>query len=127
MKIHSKLKTMNMKKLTMGLITAFLFLSFIPVQLKAVTETNKVSLATTKTVESKDVSVLIARVEKISAMDRSTMTSSEKKELRKELRSIKNDLKESSKNSANVTTSSGGIYLSVGAIIIIILLLILLL
>ena len=111
----------------MSLMTAFLFLSFIPVQLKAVTETNKVSLATTKTVESKDVSVLIARVEKISAMDRSTMTSSEKKELRKELRSIKNDLKESSKNSANVTTSSGGIYLSVGAIIIIILLLILLL
>ncbi len=57
------------------------------------------------------------RLEEIKAMDKSEMTRAEKKELRKEVRSIKADLK----------ASNNGVYLSVGAIIIIILLLILLL
>jgi hypothetical protein len=50
-------------------------------------------------------------------MDKSTLTASEKKSLRKELRSLKHEMK----------SSSQGVYLSVGAIIIIILLLILIL
>jgi hypothetical protein len=63
-----------------------------------------------------EVQVLINRVEEIKAMDFSTLTSAEKKNLKKELRTIKSELK--------VVT---GVYLSIGAIIIIILLLLLLL
>ena len=59
-----------------------------------------------------------ARVKEIKAMDRSQLTSSERKELRKELVSMKKEAK---------AATGGGVYLSVGAIIIIILVLILIL
>jgi hypothetical protein len=65
-----------------------------------------------------EVQRMYDRLEEIKAMDKSEMTRAEKKELRKEVRAIKSDLKAS---------GNGGIYLSVGAIIIIVLLLILLL
>lgn len=57
------------------------------------------------------------RVEEIKSLDRSTLTSQDRKELRNELSSLKKEAK----------AMSGGVYLSVGAIIIIILLLILIL
>jgi hypothetical protein len=57
-------------------------------------------------------------------MDMSTLSSSEKKELRKEVRAIKI---ESKANSKYVEGGHGGIYLSAGAVIMLILLLILLL
>jgi len=60
---------------------------------------------------------LLQRLEIIKGMDKSEMTRLEKKNLRKEVREIKKELK----------AISGGVYLSVGAIIIVILLLILLL
>jgi hypothetical protein len=56
------------------------------------------------------------RLEEIKSMDKSTMTKSEKKALRGEVRAIKKELK----------AISGGVYLSVGAILLIALLLILL-
>ena len=115
-----------MRKLTMSVITAFSLLLIVPTQLKA--ESSPVPVATTSTVKSTDMNVIIARVEAIKAMDRSEMSSLEKKELRKELRAIKSDLKETSKSDANAAAvNNGGVYLSVGAIIIIILLLILIL
>lgn len=64
-----------------------------------------------------EVKVMYDRLEEIKNMDKSEMTRSEKKELRKEVRSIKSELR----------STGNGVYLSVGAIIIIILLLILLL
>jgi uncharacterized membrane protein YidH (DUF202 family) len=60
---------------------------------------------------------LLHRLEIIKGMDKSEMTRLEKKNLRKEVREIKKELK----------PISGGVYLSVGAILIIVLLLILLL
>jgi hypothetical protein len=60
---------------------------------------------------------MILRLEEIKSMDKSNLNATEKKSLRKEVRAIRHDLRE----------SSGGLYLSVGAIIIIILLLIILL
>ncbi|WP_432709217.1 hypothetical protein [Pedobacter sp.] len=57
------------------------------------------------------------RVEQIRAMDKSDLSRAEKKELRKELKELKNQAR----------AMNGGVYLSVGAIIIIILLLILIL
>ena len=61
---------------------------------------------------------IIARVNEIKAMDKSNLNHVEKKNLRKELRSLKTQLK---------AIEGRGVYLSVGAIIIIILLLILIL
>jgi len=60
---------------------------------------------------------LLQRLEEIKNIDKSKITRLEKKSLRKEVKAIKKEGKE----------ISGGVYLSVGAIIIIILLLILLL
>ncbi|RZJ14198.1 MAG: hypothetical protein EON51_19325 [Acinetobacter sp.] len=60
---------------------------------------------------------IVNRVEEIRNMDKSNLTRDEKKALRKELREMKDKAR----------AMSGGVYLSVGAIIIIILLLILIL
>ena len=60
---------------------------------------------------------LIQRLDEIKNMDKSSLTSSEKKNLRKEVKGIKKEMR----------SISGGVYLSAGAIIIIILLLIILL
>jgi hypothetical protein len=61
--------------------------------------------------------VLILRLNEIKSMDKSTMTSAEKKTLRNEVKTIKQE----------IAKTSGGVYLSVGAILLIVLLLILLL
>ncbi|MFD0939814.1 hypothetical protein [Pedobacter boryungensis] len=60
---------------------------------------------------------IVNRVEEIRKMDKSNLTRTEKRELRKELKEMKDKAR----------AMSGGVYLSVGAIIIIILLLILIL
>ncbi len=60
---------------------------------------------------------LIDRLEEIKSMDPSGMTRKEKREAKREVKSIERTLE----------TMNGGVYLSVGAVIIIILLLILLL
>ena len=64
-----------------------------------------------------EVKVMLNRLEEIKEMDKSELTSSERKSLRKEVRGIK----------ANLKASGNGVYLSIGAIIIIVLLLIILL
>lgn len=63
-----------------------------------------------------EAKVWLSRLDEINAMDKSTLNRSEKRSLRKEVRVIEKNL-----------NGSGGVYLSVGAIIIIILLLIILL
>lgn len=100
----------------------FLLLLILPTQIKAGTKTSTpsndaTSIASTKTIESAEAQVLLTRLEEIKAMDMTMLNSIERKELRKEVRSIKSQLSEMGQ----------GVYLSVGAIIIIILLLILLL
>lgn len=105
-----------MKKLTVSILTAFLLLTLIPAQMKAGAVTAPTSLPASNPVASAEANSLILRLNEINAMDKSSMTSSEKKALRKEVRSTKKQLQE----------LVGGVYLSVGAIIIIILLLILL-
>lgn len=107
-----------MKKFTGSLMTAFLLLAFMPSSVKAATEPIAATASvTTATVESAEANVLLARLAEIKAMDKSNLSFSEKRKLRKETRAIKSDLK----------ALSGGVYLSAGAIIIIVLLLILLL
>ncbi len=71
----------------------------------------------TNSTENTRAQVLTQRLEDIRGMNKSEMTRLEKKSLRNEVKDIKKEMK----------VMSGGVYLSVGAIIIVILLLILLL
>ena len=106
-----------MKKLTIRIIAAFFLLSLVPSLSKAREEKVSTTLPVSKSAESSKATTLLYRLNEIKEMDKSTLTASAKKQLRKEVRSTKKQLKE----------MGGGVYLSVGAIIIIILLLILLL
>ena len=105
-----------MKKVTLSILAVISSFLFVPLQTKAETEPNAISSTQTRTLESAQANYLVSRLFAIKTMDISNMASSEKKELRKEVRGIKGQLKE----------LGGGVYLSVGAIIVIILLLILL-
>jgi len=127
-------------------MTAFLMLSFVPTQLKAETEKSASTAVTTKTVESTDANAMtsvnvaeaarydkeLARLDEIKAMDLSTLTPAEKKELREEVRSIQNDQEDHDRYRDRDRDHDGyhhhrGIYLSVGGGLLIIILLILLL
>jgi hypothetical protein len=87
------------KGLAASLMTTFLSLTFIPVpaQLKGKTEMVSSSVAVIKPVESPQVKISRARLNEINAMDKSKLNSADKKELRKETRSIKKQLGEDSK------------------------------
>ncbi len=106
-----------MKKIALCLMTACLLLTCNPFQSTAATTTAPSALVAPKHAESKEAKTLLLRLNEIKDMDKSNLNSSEKKNLRKEVREIRSELR----------TSNGGIYLSVGAILIIILLLIILL
>ena len=106
-----------MKKITLASLIALIMFAIIPAQVIAGNEKQAISTTATTTTESAEVNVLLSRLNEIKAMDVKTLNSSEKKQLRKEVRAIKSDLKERAE----------GVYLSVAAILIIILLLVLLL
>jgi hypothetical protein len=74
--------------------------------------------SSTEAAAAKRAGELVKRLEEIKAMDIEGMTKAEKKALRKEVKSIKKEMRE---------INDGGVYISVGGIIIILLLLILLL
>ena len=105
-----------MKKLTFCITAAVLSLTFNPIALKAENATTTNSIVTIPTSESTEVKALSDRVYEIKAMDKSKLSSFDKKELREELRTIKKELRERGRN--------GGIYISAGGLIIIILLII---
>jgi hypothetical protein len=69
------------------------------------------------TMTEAEIQVLVDRLEVIKTMDRSNMERSERKELRSEVREIKEEIKR----------NSGGVYLSIGALLLVIILLVLLL
>ena len=108
-----------MKKLLSLTMVALMLFAFSPMQLRADDETTPtpVELTSTSNEKTSRTDELTLRLNEINEMDKTALKFSEKKELRKEVRSIKNELKE----------TPGGIYISVGAAIIIILLLIILL
>lgn len=114
-----------MKKLALGFMTAFLLLFVNPQQSKADTDQKTVSTTVSTTASSAEANAMVVRLNEIKAMDMTTLSSSEKKDLRKEVRGIKKELNKGESTSAQ--GNNGGVYLSVGAIIIIVLLLILLL
>jgi hypothetical protein len=105
-----------MKKTTLYLMMIVLSLTVIPTTISA-KENNLTAITANPEEVPVAVKVMYNRLEEIKAMDKSSLTSVEKKELRKEVRAIK----------ANLKSTNKGVYLSVGAIIIIILVLILIL
>ena len=106
-----------MKNLTICLMTAGLLLSFAPKNLSASASTTPTPMsAATSNVATKSAA-LTARLNEINEMDKSNMASSEKKQLRKEARSTKQELRQ----------LNGGVYISAGAVILILILLIVLL
>lgn len=102
------------KTLTYLMAIMFSLSSFASVNATGIDPTK----TTTKTANEipAEVQVMLNRLEEIKDMDKSEMTRAEKKELRKEVRAIK----------AEVRSSGNGLYISAGAIIIILLLIIIL-
>ena len=107
-----------MKKITVYLMTAVSLLSFVPTTSKAeATTINSKEKIEMTAEQAQQAQVMMNRLEEIKTMDKSSLNFTEKKALRKEVKTIKTAMAD----------LNGGVYLSVGAIIIIILLLILLL
>lgn len=102
---------MNIKKTSLGLIVAIMFLSFTPFTASASTD----FVAASKSNEIQRTSATELRVNEIYEICKSDLTPERKKELRKEVKAI------------NRLTSNGGVYISGGAVILLIILLIILL
>jgi len=94
-----------------------------PTLLKAETEPTTTTTTAAVPVKSAEATALEIRLTEIKVMDMKTLNAAEKKELRKEVREIKSNIKANERASVN----GGGVYISVGAAILIVLLLILLL
>jgi hypothetical protein len=110
-----------MKKLIVYIMTIILTLSIIPVQTYAATKEKSSSSVVTKPkeiteAESTEAKALVNRLDEIKAMDKSKLKSNEKKNLHKEVKTIKRRLKD----------ISGGLYISAGTLIIILILLVIL-
>ena len=105
-----------MKKLPFYLMIMVLSIGVLPTTMFA-SEKKSTAIVTNSLEMPAEVKVMFNRLEEIKAIDRSSLNSSERKALRKEVRTIKADLK----------TTDNGVYFSIGAILIILLLLILIL
>jgi hypothetical protein len=106
-----------MKKSILGISVAVLLMTCIPsIQSRAATATKPATTNTISASDAAEAKALFERLDEIKAMDKSRLSSSEKKQLRKEVRASRERIKE----------MGGGVYISVGAIIIILLLILLL-
>jgi hypothetical protein len=106
-----------MKKIVICLMLALLSLTFLPLQTRAATTEEPVLAPAPKPAESSEAKALELRLNEINAMDKSKLNSSEKKNLRKEVKSINHKRRD----------LGPGIYLSGAAVVIIVILLIILL
>jgi hypothetical protein len=105
-----------MRKLVFYTMTICLLFTFSPGDVKAVNSTPKSAIVAERLTEAEKVQAMLDRLQEIKAMDRKLLTSDQRKDLRKEVREIKQEMK-----------AVTGIYISIGALVIIILLLILIL
>jgi hypothetical protein len=120
---NSFTKLISVMKSRFYLLGLAILLSLSTVSVKAANTENKEALSAkiaTMTTSQKEerAKVIKLRVEEIKSMDMSVLSRAERKQLKSELRAMKYEANE---------LGSGGIYLSLAAIIIIILLLILIL
>lgn len=96
------------------MMAVVLSVTIFPMPLKAGTEPIKTIVTAKNTADQTLANTLVARLDEIKAVDKSNLSSTEKRQLRKETRSIKKELK----------AISGGVYLSAGTILLILVLLI---
>lgn len=96
--------------------TALVTLLALTAPILTVAATPRISRTTSEKIDPALSEQLVNRLAEIKAMDASTLSRKEKRELRKEVKAIEKKL-----------ADSGGVYLSVGAIILIVVLLIILL
>lgn len=108
-----------MKKVTFAVMAIFLSLTFYPIQSNAAVTKNAAtsSMVVKAPAETAESKILLNRLDEIGKMDKSDLKGSEKKALRKEVRSIKQRLHETGQY----------VYVSVGAALLIVLLIIILL
>ncbi len=106
-----------MKKIVMCLMAACLSFTFLPIHSNAASVAEPTSLPAPTPAESAEAKTLLLRLDEIKATDKSKLNSEEKKDLRKEVKSIKKNLR----------AIGSGVYLSGAAIILIVVLLIVLL
>lgn len=106
-----------MKKIAFCIMALCMSLAFFPLQTNAAVSSEPNALVVPKAADAAKVKTLEVRLNQIKEMDKSDMSSADKKVLRKEVRSIKQQLSD----------LGGGVYLSAGAIIVVLLLLIILL
>jgi len=109
-----------MKKIALCLMAAVLSLTFIPLEANAspkVVPSSAVDPNPVSPAEAAKANELLLRLNEIKTLDKSNLGSPEKKELRKEVRSINSELK----------SIGSGVYLSGAAVILIVVLLIVLL
>jgi hypothetical protein len=104
-----------MKKTALCLMIMILSFSLLPSTVMA-TEKEPIRNHTNTNEVPIEVKVMVDRLNEIKEMDKSSLTRTERKELRKEVRSIKKEIK----------SSGSGLYISTGAVIIILLLIIIL-
>lgn len=90
--------------------------SLYPLQTKATTTAGHSATTIPTSQDSAEASVLLLRLNEINAMDKSNLKPAQRKQLRKEVRSIKHRL----------TDLGSGIYISIGGLILILILLIIL-
>ncbi len=104
---------LKMKKIIVCTMASILSFTFVPKQMEAATGSNT-TVAITKSADQQKADALCARLVEIRDMDRSQMTREQKKDIRKEVKNIQQQL-------ADI---SGGVYISAGALILILILLI---
>jgi len=106
-----------MKKITLCIITTCLLLTFQPMLSNAASNTAPAALVASKSTESAEANALLQRLNQINAMDKSSLKSSDKKQLRNEVLSIRH----------RYDDIGGGVYISLGSVLLILILLIILL
>jgi hypothetical protein len=104
-----------MKTLTACLATAMLVLVFASTQLQAAS-TDPATRNSVTIAEAAEANAYLARLDELKEIDKSTLTKTEKKELRNEVREIK----------ANLKAIGGGVYISAAALVLIVVLILLL-
>ncbi len=108
-----------MKKTIFGILMIFMFSATMAfageANLKAASDNSAALVKTENKLSAEDVARLTKRVEEIRSMDKSELTSTEKRELRKEVKGIKE----------NVRKNGEVIYISGGTLLLIILIIVL--
>ncbi len=106
-----------MKKVQIYLMTIMLLIAVIPIQLSANTDPTSPTSTPVSKEEQELVIALTNRLNEINEMDKSSLSSTERRALKKEVKSINKQLK----------TMGSGVYITVGGLLLLIIILILIL